>query len=62
MPSVFYFAQIAIENSIGKKENQQKSKCIKVCKLDSTRSYCIGCFRSIEEIIEAGRNAKKDMS
>lgn len=31
-----------------------KSPCIKVCKLDSTKTYCIGCNRTLKQIKEAG--------
>jgi len=27
-----------------------ESPCIDVCKLDETRSYCIGCLRTLDEI------------
>lgn len=37
----------------------QERVCIKQCKLDSTRSYCIGCKRTIEEIVDAGKSAKR---
>lgn len=27
-----------------------KSPCIKLCKLDKAGKYCVGCFRTIDEI------------
>ena len=27
-----------------------KSPCINLCKLDARGSYCLGCFRSLDEI------------
>jgi len=33
-----------------------RTKCIKICKLDKQTQCCTGCGRSIEEIINAGRN------
>lgn len=33
-----------------------KTNCVKICKLDEQSQCCIGCGRSIEEIIDAGRN------
>ena len=37
-----------------------KSKvCIKECKASEDRTYCVGCGRTIEEIIACGRNAKE---
>ena len=32
------------------------SKCIKVCKLDPSGSYCVGCNRTTLEIMKAGIN------
>jgi predicted Fe-S protein YdhL (DUF1289 family) len=37
----------------------KKSKCLGICKLDSsTPPICIGCHRTIIEIIEAGKDEK----
>lgn len=33
-----------------------KTGCVKLCKLDKQTQRCIGCGRSIEEIINAGRS------
>lgn len=33
-------------------------KCIKKCKLNN-KNICIGCGRTIEEIVSAGNKAKK---
>lgn len=30
--------------------NPIKSPCIKICELDYQTGYCIGCFRTIDEI------------
>ena len=35
-----------------------KSSCIKACKLDPTKTYCIGCNRTLEQIKEAGNDRK----
>lgn len=29
-----------------------ESPCVKICELDKTKSLCIGCFRTVEEIGE----------
>jgi predicted Fe-S protein YdhL (DUF1289 family) len=29
--------------------------CKKICKLDEDKRYCIGCGRTIEEIIQKGK-------
>ena len=34
------------------------SKCIQQCKADPTRKHCVGCLRTMEEIIAAGMAAK----
>lgn len=34
-------------------------KCKQLCKLDKSSNTCIGCGRSIEEIIEAGLKRKE---
>lgn len=34
-------------------------KCIKQCKLDPLREVCIGCKRTLLEIIEAGNKRKE---
>lgn len=31
-----------------------KSPCVGICKLDSMGKYCIGCGRTIIQIMEAG--------
>jgi predicted Fe-S protein YdhL (DUF1289 family) len=31
----------------------EKRKCIKICKLDSEKVYCVGCNRTLEEIRNA---------
>ena len=33
--------------------------CVKLCKLDKQTQCCIGCGRSIEEIIETGKRRTK---
>ena len=33
--------------------------CVKLCKASEDRTYCVGCGRTIEEIIACGRNAKE---
>jgi len=43
---------LSIQN---KEEESASSPCIGVCQLDENK-VCIGCFRTIEEIREAGRN------
>jgi len=30
-------------------------KCVKVCTLDATGKYCIGCGRTLKQIEEAGK-------
>jgi len=32
-----------------------KTSCVKLCKLDKQTQCCVGCGRSIEEIIETGK-------
>lgn len=34
--------------------------CKKACKVDQTRQYCVGCLRTIQEIIEYGRRHAKE--
>ena len=34
-------------------------KCVKQCKKSPCGTYCLGCRRTIEEIIEAGRSRKE---
>jgi predicted Fe-S protein YdhL (DUF1289 family) len=36
-----------------------KSKCVNKCKLDPYREYCLGCNRSMEEIINCGKQIRK---
>ena len=31
------------------------SPCISVCRMDDTRGLCLGCFRTLDEIIQWGR-------
>lgn len=31
-----------------------KTQCKQKCKLDTTNTYCLGCFRTIEEIKKKG--------
>ena len=38
----------------------KSSPCINECKLDDTKSYCIGCRRTIEEIIHAGKQRQNN--
>lgn len=33
--------------------------CKYKCKLDSTRTYCLGCLRTLEEIAERGKITKE---
>ena len=37
-----------------------ENKCQKKCKLDKDTSICLGCNRTIEEIINAGNNAREE--
>lgn len=32
-----------------------KSPCLKVCKLDTNKTVCIGCYRTLDEIGEWSR-------
>ena len=36
------------------------SPCISVCRMDSDSGLCVGCFRTIEEIIAWGRQSDND--
>jgi len=38
---------------------ENKTPCTKQCKLDSTKSYCVSCLRSIREIIEKGKQIER---
>lgn len=40
-------------------ERKPASKCIKQCKADPTRKYCVGCLRTMEEIVTAGLARKR---
>ncbi len=31
------------------------SPCVKICRMDSESGFCIGCFRTLEEIIMWGK-------
>lgn len=37
-----------------------ENKCQKKCKLDKDTSICLGCNRTIEEIIDAGNKAREE--
>ena len=37
------------------KDTTTQKKCINKCKLDETRQFCTGCLRTMEEIIQAGK-------
>lgn len=37
-----------------------KSPCVGVCVLDEDRVRCIGCGRTIDEIISRGKKTNKD--
>jgi predicted Fe-S protein YdhL (DUF1289 family) len=30
--------------------NEVASPCISICQLDATRTHCVGCFRTLDEI------------
>jgi|YNPMSStandDraft_1061717.scaffolds.fasta_scaffold17884_1 hypothetical protein len=32
------------------KQDKIQSPCVNICKLDSTKTFCVGCFRTIGEI------------
>ncbi len=32
------------------KDHSVKSPCTAICKLDETDSYCIGCYRTVDEL------------
>ena len=34
-------------------------KCVKQCKADPTRKYCVGCLRTMEEIVACGVARKR---
>ena len=34
------------------------SPCISVCRIDETSTLCVGCYRSINEIIDWGRQTE----
>lgn len=36
-----------------------KTSCQNRCKLDETRTYCLGCGRTLNEIIEKGKQHGK---
>ena len=43
------------------KEAEVKSPCTSVCVIDPTRGYCIGCYRTLDEIadwINLGRDER----
>jgi predicted Fe-S protein YdhL (DUF1289 family) len=45
-------------------DSDDKSPCINVCQLTPTRSFCIGCGRTPEEIatwLKAGRGQKLEI-
>lgn len=35
--------------------DKKEKVCVKKCKLDETRKFCLGCLRTIEQIIEKGK-------
>jgi len=37
-----------------------ESPCINVCRLDDTNQYCVGCFRTKEEILKWTRVTDED--
>jgi len=37
-----------------------KSPCINVCRLDETNRYCVGCFRTKDEILRWTRVTDED--
>jgi predicted Fe-S protein YdhL (DUF1289 family) len=41
-------------------ERKPASKCINECKADPTRQYCVGCLRTMEEIIQKGKDARSN--
>ena len=40
-------------------ERKPASKCVKQCKADPTRKYCVGCLRTMDEIVAAGLARKR---
>jgi predicted Fe-S protein YdhL (DUF1289 family) len=38
----------------------ESSKCTNKCKLDLDHEYCIGCFRTVEEIRQAYENKRQE--
>ena len=34
------------------KETEVKSPCISVCVMDPLRGYCVGCYRTLDEIAD----------
>jgi predicted Fe-S protein YdhL (DUF1289 family) len=36
-------------------DNRVPSPCISVCRMDDTCGLCLGCFRTLDEIIHWGR-------
>ena len=36
------------------------SPCISVCCMDDTRGLCLGCFRTLDEIVQWGRTGEAE--
>ena len=37
-------------------DNSVPSPCISVCRMDDTGGLCLGCFRTLDEIVKWGRS------
>ena len=44
----------------GSNPSSSTKKCIGMCKLDESKSFCVGCKRTIEEIVDAGRRVIRE--
>lgn len=34
---------------------ENEKVCLKKCKLDESKTYCLGCLRTLKEIVEKGK-------
>jgi len=41
-------------------DNRVPSPCISVCRMDDSSSLCLGCFRTLDEIVKWGSSADAD--
>ena len=41
-------------------DNPVPSPCISICRMDDSRGLCLGCFRTLDEIVQWGRAGDAD--